>query len=407
MAHDKVYAICENMCMEETMTKEQIEEAFGDSITVDGQNSVVIKGAASDEIKSLVIEGKGEQETSKQGKNLFDKNNMNTIPGTVDVESITINNVGKTFYLKCSPNTTYTISRKVVGSRFVAGTTNGVPKSGETVYDRVVNNSGQSITLTSSANSNYLCVYYLINSNENEQEILDSIQVELGSTATSYEPFTPDKPSPDYPSPIGVYENLSVKVNETAKVINLQNNFIGAIGDVKDIFKVYQGVATLTKKISKVVLTGDESWQLNGGKFFINGTSHKKFNDGGKCISTHYPYGQEMNNHIWIGNTNFIIIKDTRFATVAEFKAWLATNNVTVYYISATENNVDLGSCEINTNQGENTIEVTSNIDTDFELTYRTYVSQMEQKKQNVVLHGTTAPSNDLGVDGDIYLQHN
>lgn len=28
MAHDKVYAICENMCMEETMTKEQIEDLY-------------------------------------------------------------------------------------------------------------------------------------------------------------------------------------------------------------------------------------------------------------------------------------------------------------------------------------------------------------------------------------------
>lgn len=36
MAHDKVYATCENMCLEETMTKEQIQEAINNAGVGDG-----------------------------------------------------------------------------------------------------------------------------------------------------------------------------------------------------------------------------------------------------------------------------------------------------------------------------------------------------------------------------------
>lgn len=34
------------------------------------------------------------------------------------------------------------------------------------------------------------------------------------------------------------------------------------------------------------------------------------------------------------------------------------------------------------------------------------YIDEENLNKQNKVLHGTTAPSNSLGEDGDIYLQH-
>ena len=176
-------------------------------------------------------------------KNLFDKNNLHFILGTVDVESITINNVGKSFYIKCKPNTTYTISRKIVGSRFVVGTTNGIPKQGEKVYDRVVNNAGSSITLTTSSNSNYLCVYYLLNSTENENNILDNIQIEEGSESTSYEQYQ---------------EKI---INVDLKGNNLCSN---KDKSVKDDLIVENGRAKIIKKYDEVVLNGSENWTKSG-----------------------------------------------------------------------------------------------------------------------------------------------
>lgn len=122
-------------------------------------------------------------------ENLFDKDNANILNLVVDVASMTSSNNGKSFYIKCNPNTTYTISRKITGSRFVVGTTAKIPTSGETVIDKNRNNSGSSITLTTSPTANYLCVYYLYNSSENEQEILDSIMIEKGSIVHTWRPY--------------------------------------------------------------------------------------------------------------------------------------------------------------------------------------------------------------------------
>lgn len=120
---------------------------------------------------------------------LFDKDNVNKLNGVPDVSSITSNTVAKSFYVQAKPNTTYTVSRKIIGSRFVVGTTANIPKIGETIIDRKVNNEGSSITLTTSKNVNYLVVYYLYNSGENEEEILDNIKLEKGPTATPWSAY--------------------------------------------------------------------------------------------------------------------------------------------------------------------------------------------------------------------------
>ncbi len=125
-----------------------------------------------------------EIETVGSNVNLFDKDNVNKLNAVPDVSSITTNSSGKSFYIKVKSDTAYTISRKIVGSRFVVGTTANLPAVGETIIDRKVNNEGSSITLTTSKNVNYLVVYYLYNSGENEEEILDNIKIEKGSTAT-------------------------------------------------------------------------------------------------------------------------------------------------------------------------------------------------------------------------------
>lgn len=120
--------------------------------------------------------------------NLFDKDNVNKLNAVLDVSSIVANPSGKSFYIKVKSDTAYTISRKIVGSRFVVGTTANLPAAGETIIDRKVNNEGSSITLTTSKNVNYLVVYYLYNSSENEEEILDNIKIEKGTVATPYSP---------------------------------------------------------------------------------------------------------------------------------------------------------------------------------------------------------------------------
>lgn len=150
-----------------------------------------LKGGHKQETNSTMPSTDYPSEIKTVGSNvqLFDKDNVNKLNAVLDVSSIVANSSGKSFYIKAKPNTTYTVSRKIIGRRFVVGTTANLPTVGETIIDRIVNNSGSSITLTTSKNVNYLVVYYLYNSGENEEEILDNIKLEKDSTATLWSAY--------------------------------------------------------------------------------------------------------------------------------------------------------------------------------------------------------------------------
>lgn len=304
-------------------------------------------------------------------KNLFDKNNLHFILGTVDVESITINNVGKSFYIKCKPNTTYTISRKIVGSRFVAGTTNGIPKWGEKVYDRVVNNAGSSITLTTSSNSNYLCVYYLINSTENENNILDNIQIEEGSESTSYEPYQ---------------EKI---INVDLKGNNLCSN---KDKSVNDELLVENGKAKINKKFGEYIFTGNENFSFADSNTRIKIDSNllpqlanvyipqpKTPLNITPSFCTHYILSSQVNvvkgsNKFafsqW-GNQKFIYFP-VDYSTIEEFKAKLKSlydsgNPVKVQYELAEPEVIDLGKVDFDLIENSTlTCEEESNMQIDY-----------------------------------------
>lgn len=130
------------------------------------------------------------------GKNLFDKDNANTLNALINTSNNTLkaDNDAKILYIPCKPNTTYTIS-KILSSRFIVCFTDTLPSAGTSVTNIVINHSATSITNTSSANSHYIVVYYFLNGvdTKTQQEILNSIQIELGSTATAYEPYNNGK----------------------------------------------------------------------------------------------------------------------------------------------------------------------------------------------------------------------
>ena len=146
-----------------------------------------IPNKPSTEFPSMPVVCTGVQKIRQFGENWFNKNNISKINAVFGTSSIIANSSAKSFSIKIEPDT-YTVSRKVIGARFVVGTTANIPKIGETIIERRTS-SGSSITLTTSKNANYLVVYYLYNSSENEQEILDSIQIERGPKATKYKSY--------------------------------------------------------------------------------------------------------------------------------------------------------------------------------------------------------------------------
>ena len=187
--------------------------------------------------------------------NEFDKDNAIILNAIPDTSSVISSNTAKSFYIPIKPNTTYTISREIVGARFVAGTTGSLPSIGVPIIDRIVNNNGSTITITSSNNAKYLMIYYLYNTSENEEEILSSIKIEKGDKATPYSPYG-----------MGcVNEKVQNKNYLNLKDGTYTNNGIMAV--VKDGEVVLNGTAEnrsfLAIPISNINFDGSEKYTLS------------------------------------------------------------------------------------------------------------------------------------------------
>lgn len=293
----------------------------------------------------------GVQKIRQFGKNWFDKNNISKINAVVDTSSITTNSSGKSFYIKIEPDT-YTVSRKVIGTRFVVGTTANIPKIGEKIIDRMVNNSGSSITLTTSKNANYLVVYYLYNSSENEQEILDSIQIERGPKATEKKSY------------IEEINTLDLKNTELCAIKDTNGNVVA-----QDRALYRNGKWQWEKKIKKFALKGTENFGKSSNtaniSYYLNSTeinnidintipnaqTNRDFIVEATCnyfrpVSLNTLFSNTEGFTIDVADAKRIELRlglklDTEITTVALLKEWLAQkyaegNPVTIYFILAT-----------------------------------------------------------------------
>ena len=132
---------------------------------------------------------------TRSGKNLFDKDSATLIYGTVGTGNTRITSAEKnrTTYIPCKPNTTYTISKRNDGNtnRFAVATTTQTPAIGINTYQGVRDDNASSITITTNATAQYLAVFFYRTDETTltMQQILDSIQIEEGETATPYEPY--------------------------------------------------------------------------------------------------------------------------------------------------------------------------------------------------------------------------
>lgn len=304
----------------------------------------------STEFPSMPVVCTGVQKIRQFGENWFNKNNISKINAVFGTSSIIANSSGKSFYIKIEPDT-YTISRKVIGSRFVVGTTANIPKIGETIIERRVS-SGSSITLTTSKNANYLVVYYLYNSSENEQEILDSIQIVRGSKAKKYKSY------------IEEINTLDLKNTELCAIKDTNGNVVA-----KDRAVYRNGKWQWEKKIKKFALKGTENFGKSSNtaniSYYLNSTeinnidintipnaqTNRDFVIEATCnyfrpVSLNTLFSNTEGFTIDIADAKRIELRlgfklDTEITTVALLKKLLAQkyaegNPVTIYFILAT-----------------------------------------------------------------------
>lgn len=321
------------------------------SVTTDNFKYEKYGAMPSTKFPSMPVVCTGVQKIRQFGENWFNKNNISKINAVVDISSIVANSSGKTFYIKIEPGT-YTVSRKVIGARFVVGTTANIPKIGETIIDRIVNNSGSSITLTTSKNANYLVVYYLYNSSENEQEILDSIQIERGPKATKCKSY------------IEEINTLDLKNTELCAIKDTNGNVVA-----QDRALYRNGKWQWEKKIKKFALKGTENFGKSSNtaniSYYLNSTeinnidintipnaqTNRDFVVEATCnyfrpVSLNTLFSNTEGFTIDVADSKRIELRlgfklDTEITTVALLKELLAQkyaegNPVTIYFILAT-----------------------------------------------------------------------
>ena len=169
---------------------------------------------------------------------------------------------------------------------------------------------------------------------------LDNYQVELNSTATSYEPY-----------------------KETIVPLPLNNNIIAGIGTYLDEYIVDKnGHCWLNRLTGKVVLDGSESWQTN----YSGATTYRYVLPVSDSITTTNQSTQIFaNSNYFIGSSainaiqneaikdmiaiissNRLIITtiNRNLFNLNNFKLWLSTHNTEVYYALAEPELIDLNT---------------------------------------------------------------
>lgn len=199
---------------------------------------------------------------------------------------------------------------------------------------------------------------------------------------------------------------------------------------LKDELVIENGKAKIIKKYDEVVLDGTETPVLSTtfdtvAKFYFDKVISSIKNS--QCSSNYFKWYQSQSTNIQFNNTTNDIeaihirddgtgigikINKSIASTVDELKTWLSNNPVKVQYQLAEPKVIDLGEVDFELLEGNSTLNLEEDLKSNMSIKYYTDSTVVDLKKkvenkQNVILHGTTVPSNDLGEDGDIYLQHN
>lgn len=198
------------------------------------------------------------------------------------------------------------------------------------------NTSEREKTFTIPSNTSYVRLVFECR-NANDNITFTDIQIEAGNTATDYSAYE----SQTYP-------------------ISLGNIELCEINGAYDYIYKNNGTWYLHKVINKKIINGTENWRFptsgTGYTFFqlnesdFSGIEYMQVtNTGGVMYSDKFVNisGQDsilkVNQGIAIQEQWFrISVPNTIATTAAAFKTWLASNNVTVYYLLATPTDTEI-----------------------------------------------------------------
>lgn len=209
--------------------------------------------------KHIVNVGTEVEEDSRvnfiHSRNLFDKNNVNVlnayfVDGANNITADTSGN-NKTIYIPCKPNTTYTIQKTASPSNRAIGYTTTTPAVGVAVQG-ATNISANTTTgsITTGNNARYLVIRVWSSSQDTitYDQMIASVQIEEGTTATPYKSFTTNEINVDnekYTDTI----NVGTNVDNRSRV-----NFIRQVNNILPkgtIYTLTDGSVSLNFKVPK------------------------------------------------------------------------------------------------------------------------------------------------------------
>lgn len=185
------------------------------------------------------------------------------------------------------------------------------------------------------------------------------IQLELGSTATPFEPYVGGiaSPNPDYPQDVNVVtgtQTLTITNGTDVQTypITLGSIELAKIGNYQDYIYKSGDDWYVHKEVGKVLLTGSENWVLMSTTarrtayytIISDMSPYTNSNNTPEMISNHFIPVSE--NGTWTqglmsrekNNTNRAIfcMNPSLFTTTTDFTTWLSNNNTSLYYSLAT-----------------------------------------------------------------------
>ena len=377
-----------------------------DKVEMEGTGILVLPNSLDAPLERLELGGKTEQ-VQTSGKNLFDVSKVvpnNNVIRNGDGSMKVIADESNNGFAANTPNTlkdycpllivgqTYTLSANT------AATTKQIYlKESGTVWTY-----GQSVQITKEMLDSVVLFY----SDVNKTSIISNIQIEKGSTATAYEPYTGGKPSPsqEYQQKIknvGKWNEETQKYEVDVKITNAEQNWSKeqtlTLTSDRPITKwdklveqggqigwLYAGVVInrFDGQSNKISIANKQGNVRNFSIRFenvANGNGNSDiFVDKYRAVQLSYAkaeYGICCN---WNDGVKYFSAPNENVATVDEFKAWLIENPLKIAYETTNPEFIPLQQSEQNAIRALKTYYPTTvitadggELDPDIKVTYR------------------------------------
>lgn len=270
----------------------------------------------------------GAQTVTVCGKNLFDKDNYNLLEaywGGTSTEMIAYPGGAVSVYIKAKPNTTYTAS-KTLGTRFRLATTVDLPQGGTVITNKIVGDSATSLTITTGPNDKYLSVF-LKQANESATlaSVLATLQIEQGSTVTTYEPYQGQSYTIDLGATelckIGDYQDYIYKSGDDWYVHKECNNI--TIPSTNWTLGLSGQTIYYTSTIVDYAISDNTPFcSAFKGMVNVNGVYGANANPDNSCAFI----------NVSGSTTPRFYVKSSKFATAGALATWITNNSPTICY---------------------------------------------------------------------------